>query len=165
MKTVDRSIEEMLSRGEWMRDLAIVGAASALPAMFLSAPGYTPSSDFVVLLCVFASAGAALIGLAIPTLLQRRIRRMPLLLIAPAAMCVGELWGGGSALLASAIAREPIVWMTTLGAIVGALVLGTFWLPYALLRAHGRSAHGVVIGACATAPLFGWLGSFVLTGW
>lgn len=165
MDETERS--EWLSRGDWACDLAMIGGATAISASCLSVVGdaiHAPSPDFVVLLFVFASAGAALIGLAIPTLLHRRICRVPLVLIVPAAMCLGELWGGGSALLASAIAGGEVLWLTTFGAIVGALVLGTFWLPYAVLRAQKKSTRVPVLGAWITSPLIGWLACFLLTG-
>lgn len=137
----------------WARDLALIGAASALPlALFSALPPAT-----VALAALFAALGGAAIGALVPALLHRRVRRIPLFVLVPAAFGLGGAWAGGAALLAALATGAPWVRFTELAATAGAAQLGWLWLPYAVGVARRGSSWPTVVAACAAAPLVGWL--------
>lgn len=137
----------------WARDLALVGAVSALPLALLRA---LPLATTLALVLV-AAAGGALIGLLAPRLLHRRVRRVPLVLLVPAAIGLGGLWGAIAGLSAAAITHAPWIRVTELAASAGAAQLGRLWLPHSIGIARRGSSWPTVLVACAAAPLIGWL--------
>ncbi|UJR86563.1 hypothetical protein [Sandaracinus amylolyticus] len=135
----------------WALDLAWVGGASALAiATMLGA------SLFGALAVAATSALiGALIGACAPLLLSRRVRRVPVLLLLAAGAGLGANWGALSAVSVAVASGSGVGWIRAaeLGATAGLVVMGLFWLPAALLRAHGRSTRLARIAALALSPL------------
>lgn len=148
-----RALDARLHRPRaWTRDLALIGAASALPL----APAGLPWS-FTLLSALVAAAGGALIGLTAPLLLHRRVRRVPLVLLMPAAFGLGGLWGSVTGVVVAALTSASWTATVPLFATAGALQLGWSWIPYCIGLARFRTTWPIVLAACALAPLVGWM--------
>lgn len=144
----------------WARDLALIGGASALPLAVCAA---VPLST-VVLAALLAAIGGAAIGALVPRLLHRRVRRIPLFVLIPAAIGLGGAWGGAVGMIAALVTGAPFLRVTELAASAGAAQLGWLWLPYAIGIVRRGSSWPTVIAACAMAPLVGWL-AYVHVTW
>jgi hypothetical protein len=134
----------------WARDLAIVGMLTgAIVPLLLGA-----SLALSLLAALVAAALGALVGLAAPLAFHRRVRRMPVVLLAGAGAGLGGLWGGATASLAALLATGEVTWVRAaeLGATAGMIQLGAFWLPALLLRARGRSTRPAHLLALALLP-------------
>lgn len=166
------------ARGAWIRDLALIGAASALApaAVVLEGPASMPSVDgvsvlaawpaFVVGALVAGAATGALLGAAFPRLLLGPFSRLPVAVMLLVGAVIGAAWGGivgaAAALVEAEVGRMSLVPARHFvalgagaGAVAGALQLGWFWLPYTLRRARGRPAWPVVVAACAVSAGLG----------
>lgn len=144
----------------WARDLALIGAVSALPlALWTALPLAT-----VALAVVLAALGGAAIGALVPRLLHRRVRRIPLFVLVPAAIGLGGAWGGTVGMITALAVGAPYLRVTEIAASAGALQLGWLWLPYAIGVARRGSSWPTVIAACTLAPLVGWL-AYVHVTW
>lgn len=137
----------------WARDLALIGAGSTLPLLLFTD---LPLATFA-LTALFAALGGAALGSLVSRLLHRRVRRVPLVLLVPAAFGLGGLWGGAAALFAALATGLPWVHFTEVVATAGAVQLGWVWLPYAIGVARKGSSWPTVAAACALAPIAGWL--------
>jgi hypothetical protein len=155
-----RSLDDRLHRrGAWARDLAIVGAVSALPVFFIRFPwGDSAGSTSTLLLALFAAAFGALIGLAVPWLLHHRVRRKPLALLVPAAVGLGALWGTAATWMTAETLDMRLLWYAvSFNATVFAAQLGWFWLVYAIAIARRASGSWAVVAACALTPAIAWI--------
>lgn len=139
----------LLRAREWARDLAWLGGASALVVWTLLGA----SATFAICAALTSALLGAAIGAASPLLLSRRVRRVPVVLLLGAGAGLGANWGAASAAAAS-LATGELWWVhaAELGATAGLVVMGTFWLPAALLRARGRSTRAARIVATALSP-------------
>lgn len=133
----------------WACDLALIGgvSAGALP-LLLGA-----SATFAIVAALASAAIGAAIGSAAPLLLNRRVRRVPVLLLLGAGAGLGANWGAASAAIA-ALATGETWWAyaAQLGATAGLALLGAFWMPAVLLRARGRSTVPAILAALALCP-------------
>ncbi len=155
------SIDARLDRPRvWARDLALVGAITALP---LALWRYLPLSTALIAVALAAASGAVL-GALVPRLLHRRVRRKPLVLLVPAAVGLGALWGAAVGLPAAWITHAPWIRVTELAASAGAAQLGWLWVPHAIGVARRGSSWPTVALACMAAPLIGWL-AYVHVTW
>lgn len=148
----------------WVRDLALIGAASALaPAAVVG--GLFPT--FVAGAGVAGAASGALLGAVFPRLLLGPFSRLPIAVMLVVGALFGAGWGGAVGAAAGAseglMGGGAVATSTTLvllggfyGALSGALQLGWFWLPYTLLRARGRAAWPIVALACVLSAGLGW---------
>jgi hypothetical protein len=133
----------------WARDLALIGAVSAgaLP-LLLGA-----SATFAIVASIASALIGAAIGSAAPYLLNRHVRRVPVLLLLGAGAGLGANWGAVSATVA-ALATGEAGWRyaAQLGATAGLALLGAFWMPAVLLRARGRSTVPAILAALSLCP-------------
>ena len=152
-------IEERLHRQRvWARDLALVGAVTMLPL------AVTVSWKTALLAAAFSALGGALLGALVPRLLHRHVRRFPLLLLAPAGVGLGALWGAAAALPAAVLGHSPEIRTVELAATVGAAQLGWLWIPHAVRLARRRASWPTLIAAAVAAPLVAWL-AYVHVTW
>ncbi len=158
-------------RRTWVRDLAIIGGVSgalAPAAVGMLFPGY------VLLAGAFGAGSGAVVGhLASAMLGKERIRRVPVAVLLVGGLGLGALWGAltglGAALGLGAFSAPGsgavlLVLSALLASVAGAIQLGWFWLPYAILRARGRRTWPLVVVASLLAPALGWaaLAAFAL---
>jgi len=149
-------------RRSWVRDLTIIGGVSgalAPAAVGFLMPGY------VLLAGAFGAGSGAVVGhLAASMLTKERVRRLPVAGLLVGGVGLGALWGAltgfGAALGLGAFAHGGggvlLALSALLASVAGAIQLGWFWLPYAILRARGRRTWPLVVVASLLAPALGW---------
>ncbi len=137
----------------WARDLAFVGAVTSL-ALGAVSPLSLPT---VLATAGFAAGGGVALGLLVPRLFGRHVRRVPILILLAAGLGVGACWIGAAGTLGALATGGPWGWTAQIAATAGAAQLGWLWLPMLLGRARGRGSREWVLLACAAAPLIGYL--------
>ncbi len=156
-------------RRTWVRDLTIIGGLSG--ALAPAAVGMMPPG-YVFLAGLFGAGSGAVVGwLASSMLSSARVRRWPVAGLLVGGIGLGALWGAMTG-LGAALGLGPfgggglalLFLSALLAAVAGALQLGWFWLPYAILRARGGRTWPLVLFASLLAPGLGWaaLGAFSL---
>lgn len=136
----------------WARDMALVGGGTSafVPALVsgLAPPGYPLAA---------AAAGVvtgALLGLAMPGLLDRVRGRVPLPALLVSSLLLGGAWGG----VAGALAGLPfgvnnVVLGLMAGSIAGAAQFGWWWFPYTFQTVRGGRTWPLLVAAIFTLPL------------
>jgi len=151
----------------WSRDLALVGFVTgfAAPAACF---GWFVSPAFCVLAAPVGGAIGALLGRAMPGLLDRVRGRVPIaLLLVILGPVLGALWGGmtglGAGLAAQAwyalVGGTPALFGPELpvvgaayGTAAGAVQLGWFWFPYTFQTVRRGRRWPVLAAAMLLAP-------------
>lgn len=133
----------------WARDLAIVGASTSMvvPAIIGAHVGLAIASG------VIGALLGVLIGSAAPVLLAWRVRRIPLVVLALAGAGLGADWGAVTAGLTAGSVGASWTWAIELGAIVGLVQLGWFWIPAIWMRARGLPTWPLVTLAVVLCPV------------
>lgn len=163
----------------WIRDLSLVGGASAVGAPLVAAIGSGMIREswtwaYVVAAGLAGLLSGALLGWLTPRLLRRWLGRWPRAAFIVAGIAAGGLWGalvGAVAGLVGGHAAEAgrfMLAMAGLSAVVaapvGALQLGWFWVSAATRRARRRPVHKLVLGA-ALVPSVLVAAPFLLAAW
>jgi hypothetical protein len=144
----------------WARDLAIVGAATALLA------GLGIERRLEPVMVVAAGVGAvvgALFGVGFRRLLLAWLR-LPIVAWIPISLVLGALFGGSTGLIAGVVAGEArgTALLTVFAAIAGALQLFWFWLPYAVRAGRGKPTWPLVAAAVVLGGPIGYAALRVL---
>lgn len=145
----ETNVARALDARGWARDLAIVGASTSLvvPATVGAQLGLALVAGLIGALL------GMLIGSAAPVLLARRVRRIPLFVLALAGAGLGADWGAVTAGLTAGSMGRSWAWGVELGAIVGLVQLGWFWIPAIWMRARGRPTWPLVALAVLLCPV------------
>lgn len=145
----EQRVTRALDARGWARDLAIVGASTSMvvPAAIGAHVGVAIASGAIGALI------GVLIGSAAPILLGRRVRRIPLIVLALAGAGLGADWGAVTAGLTAGPAGASWAWAVELGAIVGLVQLGWFWIPAIWMRARGLPTWPLVALAVVLCPV------------
>jgi hypothetical protein len=136
----------------WARDFGLVGLACGVLAPAAVAG---PSLVFAFTGLAGAFYGVVL-GLVAPRVLERVRGRVPLPLLAGAAVGVGAAWGAATAMLGT-LGLGGLLGMVPVAATAGALVTGAVFLPYTVASVMRLSTWPIVVAASAAAPILGWL--------
>ncbi|MFN7132425.1 MAG: hypothetical protein ACK4N5_10095 [Myxococcales bacterium] len=154
-----------------IRDLALFGGLSAAAASVVTRElvrHFVASADVYALAASGLVAGLSpLVALAIRRIRSANRMTTPLGLLGGGAS-LGAVWGatGGvaAALLASPRGAEALVWGAALGGAVGAMQLGLFMLPWALLRVRRKPTWWLAgLGASLAAGTV-WAGMYSVLG-
>lgn len=138
-----------LAARPWARDLAIVGASTSMVVPALVGAG----AEFAITSGVLGAVLGVALGSAIPLILSRRVRRVPLVLLALAGAGVGANWGAATGALTALALDRSVTTAVEVGATAGLLQLGWFWIPAIAARARGRSTWPLVAASVALSPL------------
>jgi len=166
MSTTTRSASPLGARLSWMRDFALIGAASGAgaPALFWAdRPGYLAACG------VTGAVLGLLLGLLLPPLLLGPVSRWPFGVLLLVGLGVGVAWGGGAGYAGGlysfgASDQMGLAWLSgACGAVAGALQLGWFWLPYTLRKAKAKSTWPIVLAACLFSGALGYAALSVLS--
>lgn len=156
-------VPEAGSAWPWVRDLTLVGGASAvgapLAAMVMSGLVREPwASAYLAAAGVAGLATGALLGSLTPRLIRWKLGRTPRALFIAAGVAVGALWGGIVGAMAGMVV-SPVAFVAVFSALlaapVGALQLGWFWLTAAQRRVRRRPVAKHLVAAALVAPTVG----------
>lgn len=136
----------------WARDMALVGGGTSafVPALV---SGLAPSGYPLAAALVGAVTGA-LLGLAMPTLLDLVRGKVPLPLLLVGSLLLGAAWGG----VAGAMAGVPFGAGNAglglvAGSIAGAAQFGWWWFPYTFQTVRGGRTWPLLVAAVFTLPV------------
>ena len=145
----DTHLERTLDPRGWSRDLAIVGASTSMVLPVLTGE----SAGLALAVAAIGATLGALLGRAVPALLTRHVRRLPLVVLALAGAGLGANWGALVAVLALLTLGASSMWSVELGAQVFMIQLGWFWIPAVWLRARGKVTWPLVLLVIGVCPL------------
>ena len=161
MGALTKATPDAGSRWPWVRDLTLVGGATAVGAP-LAAMAMTHLTGDPTMEAYLAAAGAAglatgaALGAATPGLITRWLGRLPRGAFICAGVVVGGLWGALVGAAAGFALRPELAWFSALlAAPVGAAQLGWFWRTAAPRRVRRKPMAKFVLAASLAAPALG----------
>lgn len=136
----------------WARDMALVGGGTSafVPALV---SGLAPAGYPWVAAAVGLGTGA-LLGLAMPTLLDLVRGKVPLPVLLLCSVGLGAAWGG----VAGALAGVPFGANNAglgliAGSIAGAAQFGWWWFPYTFQTVRGGRTWPLLVAAAFALPV------------
>jgi len=136
--------------------MAIVGGVTSflapLPAIVLGA-----TAPFIGVSAMTGCLTGAVLGAAMPGILERLRGRIPLAGLMALGPIPGAVWGGvvGAVGFAFSGVTVPLVLCVLAASLAGAIQFGLFWLPYTVQTVRGGPLWPVVLGACMATPIIG----------
>jgi hypothetical protein len=158
----------------WARDFALlVHTPLAAFAVLAVWAGDGVALLFTLVIAIVATTLGIAIGGAMPTVLLRWVRRVPLVLLLGASAGLGALWGAAS--IGAGLSVLGVRWGSALGerylwlgATLFMLQLAWFWLPYTWLRLRRARTWPLVLAAQGTFVLALWVSDRLVSsgyGW
>ena len=135
----------------WCRDMALVGGATSatVPALVHE---FTPSG-YPLMAAVIGVVTGALLGLAMPRLLDRVRGRISLPILVLGSVMLGCFWGGATGALAGAPFGIPYVVLGLVaGGLAGAAQFGWWWFPYTVQTVRGGRTWPMLVAAVLALP-------------
>jgi hypothetical protein len=151
------------SRGPWVRDLCLVGGATAVgaPLAALVSSGFLVAPEASLYLATSGLVGlgtGALLGAVTPRLVAWKLGRLPRIAFLGIGLATGAAWGAlVGAVAGQAVAPHTGAWALSalMAAPVGALQLGWFWVGSTQRRVRRRPVGGMLAAAALLAPVLG----------
>lgn len=136
----------------WARDMAFVGATTSAFAPW--AAGNLAPSGYWQVSAVVGLVTGALLGLAMPALIDLVRGRVPLLLLVLGSVLLGAAWGGLTGGLAGlAFGGISAQLGVVAGAAAGGFQLGWFWFPYTFQSVRGGRTWPLLLTSLLTLPV------------
>lgn len=148
-------------RGPWVRDLALIGAATCLIIPMMTLPSWL-RLDFAIVAAAAGAVSGAMIGWLAPNLLHPYVRRLPVVLLLGAGFGLGSVWGAVAGSAAALSTGTNLTLSASTAAICGGLQLGWIWLPYTVFQARGERLWILVFLALLFAVV---LGTVMVAAW